>query len=363
MDHIPFPQNRYPHLDTPIPYLSFGLTNPNLKYDAEKDDFDSFALKLRFPPEKLLQGCFGEWDCSEVFCFLQSWLFFALLITILREAGIELKVEDFLPKDVDLQNRTKACTITTSKLPHFAREWAYKARRMTEVERQKKYEKTKQYLLRANSILNGMGYHDFAEHGDASEQKFASKIKTSCPSIPGAQLHLSLVLLGEWLTVGMDFYRKPTATPNESGISWGSSSRLLRQRMLVAGWCETELYSISLSPSVRYYLSHLNRKTLNKNHEDCKDPGKEPIHLFCQFNQQDPNKYQPKHTRNCSETGRCWFEESADHSAILTIEDMVSDDKIPAITVQSTIDKKEAPTIVPACPGGKYVCISHVWAE
>lgn len=222
-------------------------------------------------------------------------------------------------------------------------------------------------------------------------------------------IRLSISIAGELLTLALSFGRNTSTATTLESLSlksvWGQNP-LLETRLLEAGWCPSEAFTLidrGLSHTTLFYLALLDRQRLKKDHSRCRRS------FRCAFETLDHNLYSTAHTRECAEgsstvrengkhhcehvdmnqgeLGRISRIVARGHAPVLTVEEIDPGVLIVAVrTVEGDTGEVEWTTTnedvmqedgqetylffelaaipLPGTHGPRpYVCISHVWAE
>ena len=320
---------------------------------------------------------FSPWSWEEVLCIVQSWCFVGLLFEILTLAGLEIKVEDLNCSEVRIDGSVDEYLMCRD-LPAFLHVCRCDSATLSEEERDLRF-KLLQSMLETAS--NALFYIQIEENDGHQSSSLSSELR-------GVVL-LSNAVLGEHLDLVHRFYepRESKLKRKYSYHAWGEND-YVKTRMIEAGWCSSEVFTLidyNISCSALYYLSMMDRHTLERDHTKCSKS------FRCSLEDLDVDTYKTLHTSSCSKDRECQDVDidvggvlAAGHIPLLTIE-VINDDPRIVVTVSSAepsvsgvssklardehidgdlytiIFKKLAP-----CGDGPiipYVCISHVWAE
>lgn len=227
--------------------LYYGTGN---KFDLNDHDFHSFPDKVGWELddstfELTKKGNLKDGSILEKGPFLQSWLFFGLLATVLRDP--DWKPEDFFTTDPS--------NINTVQLPEYLKRWE---------ERESKDQSRRDRMARTLRMIK-------AEVALAKARKVVIKHCSSEEDNrqggPGAvhpNLALSLMVLGETLTnakakiverVGFNV----RGWHGDANEGWGTPSCVIKQ-MEKLGWCPRTIYMLEgqLKSRVRRLLPRLH---------------------------------------------------------------------------------------------------------
>lgn len=381
MNHLPLPINpRKPH--TVVPALQFdpeialplGFFGQGIFHESFNfEDFDRFCgTAWRRVVGRIDRAGANERQnlgFRERLCYMQSWLFFGLLILVLRELSIETSINDFVVSAHQDNDGEQHIVLDTSRLPMLRRVWRARARSLWKVEQMRVHELIRVKLLRAHELLDSMGYGDFVCDDEPHQPPIPEgRIAALRSDILGKKVHLSLLLVHEWLAEGLESLQAHTRSDLQP-IILPFSSLLLRESMIRAGWCFSEIYAITGSSSARYFLSRINRTTLRRDHSRCTENKEDRDNFFfpCRSENQDPRGYRSQHANECDLEPDC-FDENGHLESADVVWQCVENGYIPTLTVE-----KYGKNLVNVAihqnnfssSGGDqpFVCISHVWAE
>lgn len=346
MDHIP--KVRYPFASARS--LVVPLLDPDLAYG----DRSRGCAKFRSFPTDHGYDCFpfsrskdGIAKPLPFFPFLQSWLYFGLLAEAFGKPRTHFDVHDFIRKD----SAGKAF-ITTAQLRKYAwylnaMHWANESipdggDRLIDVADEWLCD-LDDCLQFTASIINGLV--DLLSPGSG-----VNELDTAL----GTAVLLSIAVLAEYLhSLGENIFTlKPPAKLK-------FPLPILDQELLRAGWCEGEIFSFMADCNLtcRYFLSHIDRHVLRKDHSRCSEID------GCQAHQiWDYDSYRPAHALECGGQRTC--EEIG--PSMQDITNILERGGVPAIVafVESngaqpvvqirTVQIQDVPS---------YVAISHVWSD
>ncbi|KAL4913025.1 hypothetical protein BDW62DRAFT_220917 [Aspergillus aurantiobrunneus] len=111
MEHLPLPSGVSPFIVAPY-------EAPN-KYWYGNEGFLSFSASRNWTEAQLRDGFKAKAKTENVEQFFQTWLFFGLVIDVLKVGGVVACTEDFLKN----QGATKARIVDTNKLPEMLVDW------------------------------------------------------------------------------------------------------------------------------------------------------------------------------------------------------------------------------------------------
>ena len=140
----------------------------------------------------------------------------------------------------------------------------------------------------------------------------------------------------------------------ELALKW--NFLVVDRAMLNSRWCvgEVEFLSDDCNPSIRYYLSTIDRHGLRKNHQKC-DRLK-----GCHALQVDYNSYRTHHTRDCTDAA-CKEVSIQIHK----VADSIEEGQTPLVVMNSPLDAvATSPSLTKhdhaESNHPRYVAISHV---
>lgn len=342
MDHLP-PYDE----DKPIqvPFLA-------AKRIYEVDDF------YRLPKS------FGIYDVSDLVkngpraiqpsdraCFLQQWLFFALLAQVIDQ---EVHSETFF------QSSFGNSILRTTELRRIlgeAAKVAQDARNTGEHQDTTKIVRARLALEESRNFVMTWLSDERSDttRADTEEAQAAQEFRTSYP-----ELCLSFAILGETL----DRYRTrhlPSATPDDDPIlqnwtevlssqrAWGHN-HLLKAKMENNGWCPHEIQRLRMTTadiSSMYYISSFK-------------PVGEEEHLACSQDicKNNTGVAQARHTEDCPHSG---INQAGILPDPVRLADIVRSDKIPllhySMSEELVLSEYEDGSSLP------YVAISHAWND
>ena len=315
MDHLPHGGHRLPFK---IPYLCKEPYNHKGEW-LDYPDTQGFNLDhIRF-------HTFHHYSPEIVPAFLQSWLYFGLLFSILP---INPVVSDFLTED----ERGRKF-ITTSKLPMYLTKWKLHAKALSKEEKLSLWRKNFLILDEARSTINVVaGWPE-------------SMILSYNPLPPvSREVGLSFVLLGRALEVANRQILNPE--DQEGRIPWAEGSLLL-EHMEIQGWCPFLVAGVdhNLSIEGKYFAATMGPPKVQRNHRKCTDN-------VCM--------YRSPGIQHVTPTCECiMFTPDIDK-----MEEILAEKKLPLLRFVTNSDFKEGRLeVVRGEEGTKYVAMSHVWSD
>ena len=333
MDHVKLPENAaYAPLE--VPDLCFDHYPQGLPFQTYPE-FKQWTLADTFSRAQWTHHApFGDdsnierHPLEEATSFLQNWLFFGLITSLL---GPEVPLQGFrrkTPEGMDV--------LTTAKLPGHIHALEQRDQSLIDIQIEHKRSNADQCLLTAHKVLG------FVCGGTTIDQRVL----------------LSLSALGDYLTCIRNSLYKFDQPGKELYLDWNSfripsletvDADYLGGRLIRDKWCKSQVRRIlRMSPSGAYYLTNLLRPDPERSHEKC-------TLWQCIAYQMRWETYQTHHThKGCS----CPFI-FADTGEMCS---MLAKGKIPVIPTNTPIEEGATIELYEAekC---KYVAISHVWSD
>lgn len=210
-------------VDVPFVCASFTFNPEPLTFE----DFENIPHKYGYITHDSVHGISGQQTLNQKTPFLQSWLFFGLLVQILGPIGVTVSRNEF----IRLQDDGKLF-ITTEALPKYLWFWLAVRHHQPRHETEDHAKLTDSCLELANRVTNKLTSQELLR-----ETRFTSSILEHS-AVEGVLL--SLVILGETL-----YYARNQIIPYSVGpaLHWEYpplGSALLRK----AGWCIAEINSL-----------------------------------------------------------------------------------------------------------------------
>lgn len=321
MDHIPCPESDlWQHVRVPF------LCQEN--YDGLA--FSDYPLRKGWQDTNSSAINFAQRSQEEQSAFLQTWLFFGMLVEVL---GVSVAMEDFV------QNNQ----VTTRRLSKYTLQWYERLLYMSEDCRQECHRRAQQCLIKARDYCFTL----------------LDETKPDCALSP--EVRLSIRILGESLSQTKHWIWRSMLGCDPTGYidvrgKWGKS-KLLERLLLEKKWCPNHIaflqdYPPASSNSGLYYASSLHRPRLSL-HEDC-SVGR------CVAGKVDPKSYQTKHSAvilpacdgNCPQI----------QPPLETIRTILQRGSIPLLHASVSNDNVRV-EVVEYRAGMEYVAISHIWSD
>ncbi|RVX68173.1 hypothetical protein B0A52_08681 [Exophiala mesophila] len=337
MDHITKPFDPVSS-DIPVPRLS------NNKYDGL--DFATYPDRRGWDLSRLLAGDFSQHDREATSGFLQDWLFFGTLATVIAETA-----KDEVASYVQAGGDSKYGYVNTSLLPkHLHDRLNY-----LKVMAFDQPELAKTLVRSAEKCLQILSYMCCMASCSVNGLEPTEDKKVIWPLPP--EVDLSLRVLGQLFASAFygglmtDFLTSrlpPTSLPQLQF----PPGNLLVSRMRQSGWCPSDVSMVSqdFSPSTMVYLSRMKREATSRDHSAC-------TRQKCFAFQIDDSTYTSKH---CQENCTCEYV----GPQIDQVVKIIAGGGVPlmSIVVDQVSDDIEI-KVEEYKPGQEYVCFSHVWSD
>ena len=270
--------------------------------------------------------------------FLQSWLFFGFLSESFGLPSMHFKHDDFIRR-----SSTGSAFLTTEALPKYVWYWQVMRRHGPLDDTLHHMQKVDLCLQLVNTVINSL-----------APQADASRTSSSQLWSPINALLLSIIAMAEYVNSARNMAIRDI---RELHLRW--TFPVVDRAMLNSGWCIGELQSLSedCGPSIRYYLSTIDRSSLNRSHRKCSGS------KVCQALQMDYSTYKTQHTRHCSKSSCKEVGISVEKAAAL-----ITNGQTPLVVVRDTpsSEMRALPSLFEygqESDSVQYVAISHVWSD
>jgi hypothetical protein len=344
MNHIPIPEHFLPDHRIDVPFLVDDQT----AYDNK--GFLNFPSRIAIPLQSIVLGDLRGTSSSDWITFVQSWAYFGLLVEFFRTADIEVDVNEFLEAPSEDNGEL---LVTSRELPKYLRLWELKSRKTTRSEWRVRKRACVTYLQAASELVRDIGGLD-----QTGPERLFSAVRDldADPLKIWQAVHLSAIILGEQLHDALETYYGTDLYPHFG------RSLLLAQRMLIAGWCPSEIRmheDQKLDQTTFYYFQLMDRRALGRDHGKCTSS-------HCWTEKIDWSTYRTAHVLGCA-CPQDWEDDSKARVWVEQVCHIVRRGSIALITAQAN----GAPGTCLQNPSetlGKgehkiYVAISHVWSE
>ena len=321
MDHIPCLEgDLWQHIRAPFlcreSYDGLSFSEYPVRKGWQSVESDTIEFDQRSPDESS--------------AFLQTWLFFGMLMDVL---DIPVALKDFIQDGY----------VTTKRLSQYTYQWYERLSSMSEEYRQDHHPRAQRCLMKVRDCCFTL----------------LDESKPNCPLT--SEICLSIRILGESLSQAKHWIWINMIGKNPTGYidirsKWGNS-KLLERHLLERKWCPNHIaflqdYPPASSNSGLYYASSLHRPR-QRVHTDCSIE-------MCVASQTDTNSYQTKHSTRISPKcdGRC----AKVQPSLDAIRTVLQAGGIPLLS--TSISNGQVQTQVLEYKAGiEYVAISHVWSD
>ena len=330
MDHVRLPKDPAgPSIQ--VPYLC-AEEYPGVSFHVYPA-FKKWTLAdIFYRPQWTREAPFGDDQTfdrrpiAEATSFLQSWLFFGLVTTIL---GPNVSVQDFIA-----QNASGTAVITTRKLPEYIRALEERDKDVIEVQMAFRRDNADQCITTAHKVYS-----------------YVADNTTVDPAVM-----LSIAALGDYLTMVRntlycdDPRRLLSIDWMGPSSSKGLAGDIIGARMIRDGWCKSQVRrALRLSPSGRYSLAHLARPDPQITHDGCS-------FWQCKAYEMHWETYETVHVLESCSCPFIYARSDQLHAILLA-------GKIPVISSTCSFEPGLPIEIREAGTKSKYVAISHVWSD
>ena len=267
---------------------------------------------------------------------IQAWLFFGLLVEVLKVSAVLINVEDFI------EHKGQEKLVTTKFLPDYLSRWEQKERTLPRKDC-KAHFRRQQYMIghsmffREHQVSGRVVLEDL--HG-----KYSESYQVSLP-LP---IEMSIVLLEETLDL---------ASRKIYGIdlALGSGNTFLSPSLITnlnsSGWCPSEVSLImrGYDDTSIVFASQVERHRTKANHSQCSTTKCRAFNIVTQ-------NYHTQHTINCT---------SCSDVAIIHEElaSTLRQGRIPRACIRTTGEGDTLRPTVTIEDSGPYIAISHVWSD
>ena len=267
---------------------------------------------------------------------IQAWLFFGLLIEVLKVSGVVIDVEDFI------EHEGQEKYITTKSLPDYLNRWEQKERTLPRKEC-KAHFRRQQYM-----IMHSCFFREHQVSGRVLMEDLNGKCSESYQVSLPLPIEMSIILLGETLDI---------ASRKAYGIdlSLGSADIFLSPSLITnlnsTGWCPSEVSLITrgYDDSSIVFASQVERHRTKANHSQCSTTKCRAFNIVTLH-------YRTQHTidcKNCSDVA-------------INREELASTLRqgwIPRACIRTTGKGDALEPTVTIEDSGPYIAISHVWSD
>ena len=315
-------------------------------------NFETFPLRKGFrviphdvlvPPDEqwpqfILNADGSRLSSESLAEFVQVWLFFGLLIEVLKVSGISLDIKDFE------QHEGEQTFITTKALPKYISEWEQKELLLSKKDRKVHFRRQQQMMMISTSFrlhqISGHWWEDDLLHlVEHSRERYVMDIP-----LP---IEMSIIILNETLDRAS---RRAFGRTNEYSTE-GFRSPSLINNLEICGWCPSEISLVQegLDDTSGAFASQISRGRLEANHSQCS------VNKCLAFDFVT-EQYSTKHDIGCQGCQHVGID-GRELSSILRRE------RAPRAVLQLA-NSNQTPSIKLTLRGSeRYVAISHVWSD
>ncbi len=340
MEHLPCLEGE---TEIEIPYLGVE------EYD--NGEFATYPQRHGWDKYKIFARNFAGKTSEDLETFLQSWLYFGLLICTFRTVGIVVRTGDFVRT---VRGRK---LITTERLPELLDEW--NSRENIALIKLRGGDPTEAIKINGKvshwSVILVILYevHDYVNRFcNEQGQSFSKEIHLSDINFRpvSSEVSMSIIALADAISRAASIIYESNLA--DLRLSWGTSS-LLTQRLFDKNWCPKDLamltYDKARTMNVQFYASCMPYSRGSLEHMRCTD-------TTCCVDKVDEATYIISHVRadcDCSHV-----EASRD------IISIIERGGIPLVSFRKAESEKTCRLRVleysPGSRPNKYVAISHV---
>ena len=285
----------------------------------------------------------GSRSWEEISAFLQVWLFFGLLESVLE---IRVPKEDF----TRLREDGKKAVITTTKLKQYLEDWRRRIVGLSEAEKDHKATVIWEYLSEAIAVNSHLNYHLFYRNEIPGSEPLLESL--FCQTLLHNVLRRALI----------DILPETGWSQLETS---GNNVLLLWERMVAAGWCPYTVFFLEdqLQPDAQAFLFSLGTLRSRQDHSPCKSAGFDQVGCHCVAGQTNVvATLKPKHVTpdcDCQPLGPPMQE----------VIEQIEAGWIPTLAIATSDDTEDIKILVagrqpdPRTNLGGYFALSHVWTD
>ncbi|KAL8790024.1 MAG: hypothetical protein Q9195_006573 [Heterodermia aff. obscurata] len=336
MDHLPRIWGHGSPLRVPC------VCDPD-SFDGE--EFETFPTRRGFhlvwqhDHPKILLNADGSQLTSTAFSeIIQAWLFFGLLLEVLKVSGVSVNAEDFVYGDGHDRY------ITTEALPRYLSEWEQKERKISVDDRKRHSEKQQHMIMMSIQFrlqqISGQWWEDAPLH-------WVDRPEESYEVVLPLPLQMSIAVLCETLN---------RASRRFGNVERRAIEHMLRNNTLVdelkaRAWCPSEISFVlqGLSDTSAFFASRLERQRLQADHSKCSANKCLAFNIVTEH-------YKTSHVPEC-----CGCQDVGIDSYDLA--STLRRGQIPRACFHLTDHLREQPIRLTIGESGPYVAISHVWSD
>ena len=315
-------------------------------------NFETFPLRKGFrviphdalvPPDEqwpqfILNADGSRLSSESLAEFVQLWLFFGLLVEVLKVSGVSVDIRDFE------QHEGEETFVTTKALPRYFSEWEQKEALLSEKDRKVHFRRQQQMLMASNYFrlhqISGHWWEDQLLYWvEQSKERYVMDIP-----LP---IEMSIIILSETLDRAS---RRAFGRPDQVDTDWSLSPSLINY-LKICGWCPSEisLAQEGLDDTSGAFAGQLSRGRLEVNHSQCSVNK-------CRAFDFATEQYSTKHDTGCPGCQHVGID-GRELSSILRCK------RAPRAVLQLATSDHTPSIELTLGDSGRYVAISHVWSD
>ncbi|KAH8586339.1 hypothetical protein B0O99DRAFT_695592 [Bisporella sp. PMI_857] len=348
MDHLDIPHGAEPLL---VPYLcTEDYDGGDFFGYPERQGWSEMDGVINFSDQHYLSG--------RIQAFLQNWLYFGCVLSILKLVGIQASSSDFIRTTPEGKR-----VVSTRLLAGFLVEWKKKD---NFGEQRKLYEAKhgsldyiwpgEQHRRLGGRYERGKAIGAILNKVDEYAERYCANVITDPDLYPQIPLSMEtglsiIVLLMKLRPITRELY--PTERGDKQTSIKSMRSRWVTERMTKAGWCPLELEALlsECDFDVQYYFAFLPSPRWGVDHSACDKN-------TCRRKRIGNIAYSTKHRKGCD---KCEMVTVSDEMSLI-----VSKDKTPLLSwrkLEGSEDFKLEVVEYDPTSEENYVAISHVWSD
>ena len=310
-------------------------------------EFESFPIRKGFKlieendeyPKFILNADGSSLEPEALNEIVQAWLFFGLLIEVLKVSGVTVDVEDFV------QRESGNKYITTKILPRYFSEWERNESLLPKKERKLHFRRQQQMIMISTQFrlyqISGQWWQDELLY-------WTERPKESYVVALPLPFQMSIAILCDTLDRAS---RRAFGNLGDGFVESLLQNRALIDELKANAWCPSEISLIleGMDDTSAFFASRLERRRLKADHSHC------TANKCLAFNVVTES-YKTAHTTDCS---GCPDVSIANQQLSSTLQRglipraqlnlaNVSGDSSPEVTIRES---------------GPYIAISHVWSD
>ena len=270
---------------------------------------------------------------------LQAWLFFGLMIEVLKVSGVSVNVQDFI------QREGSDTYVTTTALPKYLSEWEQKELSCSRTDRKAHFQRQQHMIM----ISTYFRLHQLS--GERWEEELLFWVERSKESYTVAlplAIDMSITILSETLDRAS---RRAFGNLDRSSADTTLHNKSLMDQLKAWAWCPSEISLIleGLDDTSGFYVSQVDRQRLRADHSKCSSNKCLAFNIVTE-------QYETKHTFDCP--GYQFLDVDRQQLAAT-----IRRGRTPRACLQFAASCHAAPIKITVDESGPYVAISHVWSD